>query len=110
MKKIITMAFCLFCTAGASFAADAADAAAPAAAPESVAAPSLRDIVDGKYGAEYIYGVNPLNDGVGYSQLSLPMAGKSSSPASARVSRRALFSMSQMCAAMSSWNALTVIS
>ena len=31
---------------------------------------------------------------------SLPMAGKSSSPASARVSRRASFSMSQMCAAM----------
>ena len=70
MKKIITMAFCLFCTAGASFAADADAAAAPAAAPESVAAPSLRDIVDGKYGAEYIYGVNPLNDGVSYSQLS----------------------------------------
>ena len=64
------MAFCLFCTAGASFAADANAAAAPAAASESVAAPSLRDIVDGKYGAEYIYGVNPLNDGVSYSQLS----------------------------------------
>ena len=65
MYKILIMAFCLLCSASASIAA----------VPEqSVSAEqeqfTLRNIVDGKYSPEYIYGVNPLNDGVSYSQLS----------------------------------------
>ena len=62
MHKILTMAFC---SASASIAA----------APEQAVSDeqeqfTLRNIVDGKYSPEYIYGVNPLNDGVSYSQLS----------------------------------------
>ena len=65
MHKILTMAFCLLCSASASIAA--APEQAVSAEQEQF---TLRNIVDGKYSPEYIYGVNPLNDGVSYSQLS----------------------------------------
>lgn len=65
MNRILTLAFCLFCSASASLFAVPSQAVT--ADKEQF---TLRNIVDGKYSAEYIYGVNPLNDGLSYSQLS----------------------------------------
>ena len=69
MNKFLTMAFSLFCALGATASA-ASPSGTSAAVSESAPTLSLSDIVDGKYYPEYIYGVNPLNDGQSYSQLS----------------------------------------
>lgn len=56
MKRIIVWAACLLLTAGgASAQSDAL---------------KLKDITNGAYSPEYVYGVNPMNDGETYTQLS----------------------------------------
>lgn len=66
MHKILTLALCLFCGTTVCAAGTPPQPSSSAAQEQF----TLRNIVDGKYYPEYIYGVNPLNDGVSYSQLS----------------------------------------
>ncbi|MDO4929752.1 MAG: DPP IV N-terminal domain-containing protein [Bacteroidales bacterium] len=59
MKKYIVMVACLLMSVGS----------VPSVA-QGGNEIQLRDIVNGAYSAEHIYGVNPMNDGDTYSQLS----------------------------------------
>lgn len=80
MKKTIILSAFAFCLC---LGAKANITSSPDVAPEAETAPSveaqmpaaaeaitLRDITDGKFSPQYVYGVNPLADGESYSQLS----------------------------------------
>ncbi len=58
MKKYITMVTCLLMSIGSVAARNGADGI------------QLKDITNGGYSPQYVYGVNPMNDGETYTQLS----------------------------------------
>lgn len=62
MKKILLWVCCLFLGSHSVWAQGAGTS--------QNAGPALNDIVAGAYSPEYIYGMNPMNDGESYSSLS----------------------------------------
>ena len=83
MKKTFFTAFCLMMcmsafaindneaeTTPVVTATETSEAAAVDATDEATPQMTIRAITDGAYFPQYVYGVNPLNDGESYSQLS----------------------------------------